>query len=247
MDTFRFYQHLDRRNPGSVVFTSSYLTPLPLDRRSVIADLGCGYGARAAWVARSRCCEMHVFDTSTQSLDCTFARAEEGGSESQMVLHHVPDATYEQLGVQPHSYDLMMAEGVGFDTDPFSKLEAWRPLVKPGGAIAIVTPGLTSVQANSDVAAPLNERRGAPLRTLADYHEQIASLEGMKLIHQVSLAQYSWDEHYQNLGRAIRALLKNGEASEGDPGIVSARAELDWYRSQARGYLFLQAFVLGVE
>lgn len=190
---------------------------------------------------------MHVFDTSTQHLDCTFARAEEGGSESQIVLHHTLNADYKSLGVAPQSYDLIVAEGLGFQLDPFSCLEAWRPLVKSGGAIAITTPGITNDQVAPEVSAPINERRGSPIATLSEYHERIAALDGMKLIHQVSLAQHSWDEHYQSLGRAIRALVKHGEASAEDEAIKSAQAELEWYRGQARGYVFLQAFVLSVE
>ena len=60
MSHLDFYRHLTRRKPGSIVFTSSYLTPLPLDRHSVVADLGCGFGHRATWIARSRCCQVHA-------------------------------------------------------------------------------------------------------------------------------------------------------------------------------------------
>ena len=79
MDTLSLYSNLSQQTPGSVVFTSSYLTPLPLDRNSVIADVGCGLGGRATWVTRSRCCETHLYDRDTAKLDNAFARAEEGG------------------------------------------------------------------------------------------------------------------------------------------------------------------------
>ena len=247
MNTFSLYQNLSQRHPGSVVFTSSYLTPLPLDRHSTVADLGCGYGGRATWVARSRCCAMHLFDTSTDHLDSAFARAEEGGSESLMTLHHVASGDYGQLDAPPASYDLLMTEGLGFEVDALSYVESWSKLVKPGGAIAVTVPGLTNQQVSPEVVAPLNEARGVPLATLDHYHEQIASIDSVKLVHQVTLAQHSWDEHYQNLGRCLNSLIKTGEVSSAHEGVQRAQAELDWYRSLARGHIFLQAFVLAVE
>ena len=245
MDTFSFYQNLGLRDPGSVVFTSSYLTPLPLDRHSKIADLGCGYGRRATWVARSRCCEMHVFDTSPQYLDATYARAEEGGSESQLVLHKV-DNGYQALQVPEQSYDLIMAEGLGFTFDTLSLVERWIPYVKLGGHIVVTAPGLTSVEVPAEVAQSINARRGTPIQTLERYHEQIMALRDVKFVHQVSLAQHSWDEYYQNLGRCLKSLLKLGELSPSSEVTQNIQAELDWYRSLGRGRVFLQAFVLTV-
>ena len=247
MNTFSLYQNLSQRHPGSVVFTSSYLTPLPLDRHSTIADLGCGYGGRATWIARSRCCAMHLFDTSTAHLDHAFARAEEGGSEELMTLHHVESGDYGQLDVPPATYDLIMAEGLGFKLDALNYVDQWSQFVKPGGAIAITVPGLTNQQVSPEIVTPLNQKRGVPLATLDYYHEQIASLSNVKLIHQVTLAQHSWDEHYQNLGRCLLSLIKTGEISPAHEAIQEAQAELDWYRSLARGHIFLQAFVLTVE
>ena len=124
MSRLDFYRHLTRRKPGSIVFTSSYLTPLPLDRHSVIADLGCGFGHRTTWIARSRCCQIHAFDQNPEHLEYTHQRAEEGGSESLVQLHHVSD--YTQLDLAPQSLDLLMAEGIGFHTNPFANIDTWR-------------------------------------------------------------------------------------------------------------------------
>ena len=245
MDTFNFYQHLGVRDPGSVVFTSSYLTPLPLDRHSKIADLGCGYGRRATWVARSRCCEMHVFDTSPQRLDATYARAEEGGSESQLVLHHIEE-DYTTLPVPEESYDLIMAEGVGFTLDGLDAAQRLVPYVKRGGHLVVTAPGIIDANAPAVVSQPLTERRGAPLLTLEAYYEQLMQLPDVKFVHQVTLAQHSWDEHYQNLGRCLKSLIKLGELSPSSEVAQAAQAELDWYRSYARGQIFLQAFVFSV-
>ena len=244
MDKLRLFRNLSQRNPGSVVFTSSYLTPLPLDRHSKVADFGCGLGGRATWVARSRCCEMHLFDQDTSRLDQAYARGEEGGSESLMKLHHVANGNYRKLDAELQSFDLIMTEGLSFELDPFAHIDSWFPLLKDNGSIALVVPGLTHNEVPDEVKAYLNNRSELELGTLDDYHERLAQLDGLKLLHQVTLAQYSWDEHYQNLGRCIKGLLKSGEINPNDPSLKSAQEELIWYRQQARGHIFLQAFVL---
>lgn len=246
MDTLSLYRNLSQRNPGSVVFTSSYLTPLPLDRHSVVADLGCGLGGRATWVARSRCCEMHLYDQNTALLDHAYARAEEGGAETLIQLHHVGDEGYHDLQLEAGSLDLIMTEGLGFKVNPFDYLDTWHPLVKEGGTIALVVPGIVRLDVSSEVIDFIQKDSGLTLGTLDQYHEKIATLNGFKLVHQVTLAQYSWDEHYQNLGRCIRGLLKSGEVSTSDPLFLHAQEELNWYRRAARGQVFLQAFVLSV-
>lgn len=246
MDTLSLYSNLSQQTPGSVVFTSSYLTPLPLDRHSVIADLGCGLGGRATWVTRSRCCETHLYDRDTQKLDHAFARAEEGGAEQQIRLHHIGDEGYGDLKASPQSFDLIMAEGIAFEVDPFEYVDQWRSYVKPGGAIVIVAPGLLRPQTSEEVTGFINERSPLELGTLDQYHERISNLSGVTLFHQVTLAQYSWDEHYQNLGRCLKGALKSGDLTVDHPSFAAAQRELQWYRQLARGQLFLQAFVLTV-
>ena len=246
MDTLSLYRNLSQRNPGSVVFTSTYLTPLSLDRHSVVADLGCGLGGRATWVTRSRCCETHLFDQNTTLLDYAYARAEEGGSEQQIRLHHVGSSGYGQLDAEPQQFDLLMTEGLAFDCDPFDYLEGWRNLVKPGGAIAIVCPGIVRNDVPSEAPTFLEQRSQMNLGTLDHYHGRISELAGFKLFHQVTLAQYSWDEYYQNLGRCLKGLLKSGEANQHDEAVIAAQSELNWYRQFGRGQIFLQAFVLTV-
>lgn len=246
MDTLSLYRNLSQRNPGSVVFTSSYLTPLPLDRHSVVADIGCGLGGRSTWVARSRCCEMHLFDRDTSLLDHAYARAEEGGAESLIQLHQIGAQGYQSLQGDPKSFDMIMTEGVSFEVDPFAHLTSWQNLVKDGGTIALVVPGVVRSDVPSEVTTLLSNRSDFTLGTLDQYHEKIAQLPNLKLVHQVTLAQYSWDEHYQNLGRCIRGLLKSGEVNTTDEIVIRAQEELDWYRRFARGQVFLQAFVLSV-
>jgi len=243
INEYEFFGRLSRRVPGSVVFSSAYLTPLPLDRRSTVADLGCGFGHRATWVARSRCCVVHAFDRDAEHLRRSHERAEEGGAETLVRLH--PASDYLELGLDPKSLDLIMAEGLGFEMDTLSALESWRPYLKDDGHIAVTCLGVVNRHPPQELIAPFADQ-GRELGTLEDYHAQIMNLQGFKLVHQVQLPPYAWEEHYQSIKRLIRGLLRSGEASAEDAVIKAAQEDLSWYQQIGRGRLFLQAFVLKV-
>jgi SAM-dependent methyltransferase len=240
---FDLNQHLTRQNPGSVVFTSTYLTPLPLDRTSVLADVGSGLGERAAWVARSRFCQIHAFDQDESNLEYTHQRTEESGSGHLISLHQPND--YRQLAVESQSLDLLIAEGVAFDLDPIATLPYWRNYVKPGKHIAIVIPGVVNRHPPQELVATLEKRMGRRLGTLEEYHAEINDSE-LRLVHQVQFQNYGWVDHYISLHQLIRGLVKTHPELETHPQIEQARQELDWFRNYGQGRLFLQAFVLMV-
>jgi len=242
MNAYDFYGRLSRRVPGSVVFSSAYLTPLPLDRRSTVADLGCGFGHRATWVARSRCCVVHAFDRDSAHLERTQERAEEGGAEALVRLHEATD--YLDLGLDKQSLDLVMAEGLGFEMDTLAAIPNWRPYLKPDGHITLTCLGVINKHPPKELVAPFVDKIGRDLMTLEEHHAQLMNLDGLKLVHQVQLPPYAWEEHYQSVKRLIRGVLRAGEVEAGDPVIQAAQEELDWYQQVGRGRLFLQAFVL---
>lgn len=242
MNEYDFYGRLSRRVPGSVVFSSAYLTPLPLDRRSTVADLGCGFGHRATWVARSRCCVVHAFDRDQTHLERTHERSEEGGAEALVRLHEASD--YLDLDLEKESLDLIMAEGLGFEMDTLGAIPSWKRYLKPEAHIAITCLGVVNRHPPQELVAPFVDKIGRDLLTLEEYHAQLMNLEGFKLIHQVQLPPYAWEEHYQSIKRLMRGLLRTGKAKADDPVIQSAQAELEWYQQVGRGRLFLQAFVL---
>ena len=244
MDKLSFYSHLSRRKPGSIVFTSTYLTPLPLDRHSTLAEVGCGYGHRATWVARSRCCKVHAFDQNPSLLEQTHIRSEEGGSEELIELHLTKD--YLKLNLAPQSIDLLMAEGVGFDLDSIESLNHWIPYVRSGGHIVITSPGVINKHPPRELVEPLVARLGRELGTLEDYHEMLSQYP-VRLVHQATLSSHAWDEHYQNCARLVQGLIKSSNATHTDEWILNIKEEIEWYRKYGRNRVFLQAFVLAVQ
>jgi hypothetical protein len=189
---------------------------------------------------------MHLFDKEARYLDIANERAEEGGA-SQFITLNLVEGDY--LGISPpaEGYDLLITEGLGFEMDTLQHISTFKSHVKAGGALVVTAPGVVHRGASEEVTGLISSRRGAPLATLDEYHERIAAVDGIRLIHQVTLPLHTWEEHYQNLGRTLRGLMRSQRVQADDKVAQQAQAELDWYRSAGRGQVFLQAFVLGVD
>ena len=243
MDRFDFFQQLSRRYPGSITFTSAYLTPLPLDRYSRVAEVGCGNGHRVSWVSRSRCCELIAIDKESRHLERTYQRAEEGGSSGLVQLRQVEN--YSSLPLEEQSVDLIIAEEASFEIDFIEALKRWRKYVRPGGHITVTPMGVVNRHPPNEVTDRWQKLRGSALESLEDYHQQLSGL-GLKLVHQVQLPAHEWEEHYMELDRYAKGLVTSGKAEDTDSTILEVYDEVAWFRRFGRGRVFLQAFVLEV-
>ena len=247
MDRFDFFAPLGRARPSGVPFTSSYLTPLELNRYSVVAELGCGYGLRSAWLARSRCCKVFAFDEDQRSLDHTYHLAEESGAHELIELR---EGNLREPDLPPKSLDLIVSERGTFSLGIAEAIERWRPFIKPGGHLALCYPGLVDNRGaeeseQTELIEPLKQWVGGPLGGLSNYHELISE-SGLRLVHQAQLSPRLWDTFYKDFARHLRALRKNGAISVESPLYQELSADLEWYQGWARGRVFLQAFLLRI-
>lgn len=242
MDRFDFFAPLGRLKPGGVSFTSSYLTPLDLNRYSVVAEVGCAYGIRSAWLARSRCCQVFAVDADPRSLELTYQRAEESGAHELLQLVEAPTSA---PGLEPGSVDLLIGEESTFELGLEAAIQSWRPLVKPGGHIALCYPGFLNEAGPSEFIEPLQRWVAGPLGDLSAYHN-ILSESGLRLVHQAQLSTRLWEDFYKEFSRHLRTLTARGLIRPEEPLYQELEAELSWYRGWARRRVFLQAFLLRV-
>ncbi len=243
MDRLDFLAIFARTSPRNVVFTSAYLTPLPLDRHSSILEVGCGLGHRCAWIARSRCCPVYGVDQDTRLLELARYKSEEGGADQLVKLMHVDQ--YDQLPFAPKSFDLIMSEEFNTGLGLVDCVEKWKPLLKSGGNFALAFPFLTQKNPSTELTDYFEKKiPGQGLKTLSGYHELIAGLSQIKLSHQVQLSQSVWDDYYQEMARCLKYLIKKGDLKEDDALVEEIRQEINFYKKQLKGKIGLQAFLL---
>lgn len=239
MDLFGFYTDLPRIEPGGVTFSSAYLSAITIKSTDVVAELGCGLGTNATWIARSRCCPVVAVDADPRFLGEVKRRAEEGGGDLVWPVR----ADLANLPFKEQAFKVVVSEGAALTLGLRHALTVWRRIVAPGGILALTYPGVVNKGAPMEVRGPLEKRMAEPMGTLADYHAVVRGA-GFELVHQVSMQPELWEAHYNDCVRHAWALMRADRVSEEDPTIRRVLDEAKWYRHVGRGRVFYVAMVL---
>lgn len=136
---FAVHDGMPREGPGdraSVERALQLAGPLP-DRPDVL-DIACGPGGQTLDLAdllpEARITALDAYQPFLRDLE---ARARAAGLSDRITILH-GDMT--RLPFEPQSFDLIWCEGaayiVGFD----AALAAWKPLLRPGGVLALTEP-----------------------------------------------------------------------------------------------------------
>lgn len=125
-----------RQGPGSPEATRLALTLSGLAGRSGlrIADIGCGTGASTRVLARDLDAHVTAVDFCAEflaDLDAAAAREGLGGRITTLC------APMEALPFAPGSLDAIWSEGAIYNMGFAAGVAAWRPLLRPGGILAV--------------------------------------------------------------------------------------------------------------
>jgi SAM-dependent methyltransferase len=240
VDRFTFFAELPRTEPGNAVFTSAYLTHVPIKASDMVLELGCASGDRATWIARSRGCRVVAVDQEPRFLPWVKRRAEEGGA-SRLVRPVAAD--YGRLPFPDTSFRAVLAEGAAMTIGLKAALAAWRRLVPPDGHVCLTYPGVVNKDAPSEVRAPLERRMAEPMGMLPEYHKLVRA-SGFEIQHQVPLPADLWEAFYTDVVRHAWAITAGGRGGETPRFVRDLLQEARWFRQIGRGRVFMQAMVL---
>ncbi len=133
---FSIHSDLPREGPGSRATTEKALAlcgPLPEDAR--VLDIGCGPGQQTMDLAELLPgATITAIDNHPPFVDEANRRAKAAGVDDR-VKAKVGDMT--ALDVEPASLDLIWCEGAAYSMGVDAALKAWKPLLKPGGRLAL--------------------------------------------------------------------------------------------------------------
>jgi SAM-dependent methyltransferase len=129
------HQGLERQGPGDAAFTKQMLALLPpLPEAPRIADLGCGSGTVSLLLAEHFNAPVTAVDLCRAFLDQAKAAAKTRGLGH---LLRVVEADMGDFGGAAESIDLLWSEGAAYNLTFKGAVEAWRPLMAPGGVAVI--------------------------------------------------------------------------------------------------------------
>jgi SAM-dependent methyltransferase len=130
------HRGLERQGPGDTDYSNyiiSQILELPTSPR--IADMGCGAGAAALFLADKFKSKVRAVDLAREFLDELINRAKQRG------LEHLVEAIECDMGSldwEPETIDLLWSEGAAYNLTFKGALKAWRPLMAANG-IAVIS------------------------------------------------------------------------------------------------------------
>jgi SAM-dependent methyltransferase len=237
---FTIHEGLPRQGPGSRACTAQALEiagALPEPAR--VLDIGCGPGMQtldlAALLPGSVIDAVEIHEPFVEEARSRIQAAGLG----DRVTAACGDMT--SLPYAPGSFDLIWCEGAAYFMGVANALKAWRPLLRPGGKLALTD----AVWLRSNPPDDLHAwwMQGYPQMQDVPANRDLVRQSGYELLSDFVLpAAAWWDDYYGPLEARIDHL----DIEHEDDTIVQAvlqgsRREIDFFKrcSDYYGYVFL--------
>jgi SAM-dependent methyltransferase len=234
---WQLHDGLPKQGPGSDASTLRALAlaaPLPPAPR--ILDLGCGSGRQSLTLARATSGHVLAVDVWAPSLAALRERAAAAGLAAQIETLQQSIAALDLGG---RMFDLVWCESavytIGFD----AALRAWRPLLAPGGALAI------SELAWLRTEAPERARRfwhgGYPAMGAHEANLRALAEHGYRVLGSFTLPDADWEDgYYAELARRLPALHAQYPEPEARAVLAATQEEIEVFRGRegSFGYVF---------
>ncbi|MDY6989906.1 MAG: class I SAM-dependent methyltransferase [Thermodesulfobacteriota bacterium] len=129
------HRGLERKGPGDRDYSNYIVSQIPaLPTHPRIADMGCGAGAGALFLAERFQSKVRAVDLSREFLDELEDRAKERGVEH---LVETIECDMGNLDWESGTIDLLWSEGAAYNITFEGALKTWRPLMASHGVAVI--------------------------------------------------------------------------------------------------------------
>lgn len=234
------HSDLPREGPGDNASTARALglmTDLP--PAPAILDIACGPGMQTLELARRSGGQVTAIDLHAPYLAQARRSAREAGLADRISLVR---ASMTRLPFAGGAFDALWCEGAIYFMGFAEGLKAWKPLLKPGGHVAVTEPVLFQPPEETPQAVMANWDEYPAVTTATGILARAAEA-GYRVVDHFPLPPSAWwDGYYGPIGAKLPTLRAGHEA---DPAyarrIDEAEAEIDCYRrySDYFGYLFV--------
>lgn len=225
----RLFTGLDRKGPGTEATTLRALRACrPLPSHPDVLDLGCGSGASTLVLARALGVPVTAVDACGPFLDELQQRARLQGLQDQV---RPMSLDFHQLPFPPGSFDLVWSEGAIFCVGWEAGLAAWKPLLRPGGFMAL-TEAVWFTETPPLRAKAAWERWNPAMGTMAQA-AAVAQAQGFDVVEAFQVPSEAWWEYYRPLEQQCLARKDDPRVAEIAAGCLE---EIEVYRETEGAY-----------
>jgi ubiquinone/menaquinone biosynthesis C-methylase UbiE len=232
---------LPRQGPGNDASTLRALALCAdLGPTPDVLDIGCGPGAQTMALAGALEGRITAVDVYEEYLDELRERSTAAGLKARIAIER---ADMMRLPFAAESFDLVWAEGAAYIMGFERAFAAWRPMVRPGGYVAVTELTWLTSEQPPEVAAFY--RSAYPQMT--DIETNLASIRvaGYDVVDHFVLPEAAWwDDYYGPLEAKLPALKDKYAGDTAALAIVgSSESEIAMRRDHAAayGYVFYVA------
>jgi len=226
------HRGLERQGPGDTDYSNYIISQIPeLPTNPRIADIGCGAGAGALFLADKFKSKVRAVDFSREFLEELEDRSKQRGLEH---LVETIECDMGKLNWEPGTIDLLWSEGAAYNITFEGALKAWRPFMAPNG-IAVVS---EMNYFTNEVPEPVKiyMQQAYPAIKTEQENSDIINSSGFKVlgIHRLPSKAW-WDNYYEPLRNKIE-LLKNSNDSVMQSVISETEEEMKFFEKYDKFY-----------
>ncbi len=241
---FEIHKDLPREGPGDNRSTQKALALMQnLPYHPQILDIGCGPGLQTLELARRTAGKIVAVDTHQPFLDTLQQRAQAAGLSERISLEN---ASMFALTYQPNSFDALWSEGaiyiIGFEKG----LREWRPLLKPGGYVAVTE--ISWLKPNPPQEVLSYWMADYPDMQSIDANLSRLRAAGYREIDHFTLPTSSWwDDYYTPIQARLPMLRQRYQGDAEAKEILNAtEKEIAMYQKYSEWYCYV-FYVMQVE
>ena len=232
-----FFQALDLLAPADQASTRRALSKLPLTDQSLIVDAGCGTGRQSLQLLKETPSAVVATDLEAEFLKKLEQKAEALNDSDRL---RIKQADMLSLPFAASTVDLIYCEGAVYNVGFEAGLEAWLPLLKPGGHLCVTEAAYTT----DDPPAEVREFWEAEYPGISSPGQlkQTALGKGYELVDGFWMPGSGWEAYYTPVERRIDELSSSWASDATAAQLLdSMRAEVDLYKKHgdSYGYYFL--------